>query len=181
MNSSLVDDPALIRSPWDTTVWEYKWYPFPFLRADKKLLKPKGKYTARFGEQVEDFSEGYPWNRAAEFSTGLYFINTKTLVRADGCKLLLPYPINSQEFARCGDMKVINNPQKHDGLYQPGDRLIELEDRTLRFELLFINWTYMVENGHWGVDENGVTGGIEKFKEADSQEKWNLYWIKRTW
>jgi hypothetical protein len=39
----------------------------------------------------------------------------------------------------------------------------------------------MVEKGHWEVNEHGVAGGIEKFKEADTEHKWQVYWIKRTW
>jgi hypothetical protein len=35
----------------------------------------------------------------------------------------------------------------------------------------------MIENGHWEVGEDGVLGGIEKFKDADSEEKWNLYFV----
>jgi hypothetical protein len=39
----------------------------------------------------------------------------------------------------------------------------------------------MIENGHWTVDENGVSDGIDKFKEADTEEKCDLYTIPRTW
>jgi hypothetical protein len=170
----LVDQPfkkldlALIRQPRDKAVYEYKWYPFLFLRAEKKLSKLEGQY------------KDYPWENAAEFSTGVYLTNTKTIERADGCKLLLPFPINSQGYARFGDEKVISDHRKHDGLYQPGWSMIIRDDK-LRLELLFKNWTSMIENGHWEVDENGVVGGIEKFREADTEAKWNLYWIKRTW
>ncbi|KAJ5479762.1 hypothetical protein N7530_005271 [Penicillium desertorum] len=31
--------------------------------------------------------------------------------------------------------------------------------------------------GDWEVDENGVAGGIEKFKDADTPEDWEKYQI----
>jgi hypothetical protein len=167
-NYNRPQDPNQIRNPWDMAVYEYKWYPFLFLRANKKVPKAEGKYN------------DYPWENASEFSTGLYLINTKTIEKADGCKLLLPFPINSRAFSKFGDEKGIDDVRKNDGLYQPGESLIIRDDK-LRLELLFKNWTSMIENGHWEVDENGVVGGIEKFREADTEEKWNLYWIERTW
>jgi hypothetical protein len=39
----------------------------------------------------------------------------------------------------------------------------------------------MVENGLWEVDDDGVTGGIEKFKEADTEAHWKDYWIEFDW
>ncbi|KAJ5875576.1 uncharacterized protein N7473_012923 [Penicillium subrubescens] len=39
------------------------------------------------------------------------------------------------------------------------------------------NWAERVESGDWEVDENGVTGGIEKFKDADTPEHWKKYYI----
>jgi hypothetical protein len=157
-----------IRRPHDKAVYEYKWYPFLFLRADGKLPK----------SQSQCF--GYPWENASEYSTGLYLTSSKTIERADGCNLVLPFPINTQGRARFGDMQPIRNYRSHDGLYQPGRNVVVRND-VLRLELLFKNWTSMVKSGHWDVDENGVAGGIEKFKEADTDAKWNLYWIKRTW
>jgi hypothetical protein len=156
------------RQPWDMAVHEYKWYPFLFLRADQKLSKEVCIYN------------DYPWANIPEVSTGLYLVNTKTTERADGCKLLLPFSISEQGFARFGDGKVISAPRQHDGLYQSEWSLIVRDDK-LRVELLFKNWADMIEGGHWGVDENGVTGGIQKFREADTSSKWDLYQIQRAW
>lgn len=39
------------------------------------------------------------------------------------------------------------------------------------------NWTERVETGDWLVGEDGVIGGIEKFKEADTKEHWQAYVI----
>jgi hypothetical protein len=39
----------------------------------------------------------------------------------------------------------------------------------------------MFEDGHWKVGEDGVLGGIKKFREAKSQEQSERYVIKRSW
>lgn len=161
----------------NTKRYGFKWYPFLFLLADRKIPRPHLQ-DRPFLEESNSFFEGSPWQQAAEFSTGLYLHSvTKTIARADGCRLLLPFPINSNGFAKLGDGTVIEDRRKYDWLYQPGKMLIFREDDNLRLELLFKNWTSMIENGHWEVDENGVRGGIEKFKEADTEDKWNLYCI----
>jgi hypothetical protein len=37
----------------------------------------------------------------------------------------------------------------------------------------------MVERGDWQIDENGVAGGMDVWREADSEEKWEAYVIPR--
>jgi hypothetical protein len=44
------------------------------------------------------------------------------------------------------------------------------QDENQRLELLSKNWTTMIENGHWEVDKDGVIGGIEKFKDPDTED-----------
>jgi hypothetical protein len=39
------------------------------------------------------------------------------------------------------------------------------------------SWAERVEMGDWQVDEDGVVGGIDKFKEADTEEHWREYFI----
>jgi hypothetical protein len=39
------------------------------------------------------------------------------------------------------------------------------------------SWTERVEMGDWQVGEDGVVGGIDKFKEADTEEHWREYYI----
>lgn len=81
-------------------VYDNKWYPFLFLRSDQKLLKADGQYN------------GYPWENASEFSTGLYIFYTKTTERGDVCKLLLRISISSIEFAQFGDESDIPGPRR---------------------------------------------------------------------
>jgi hypothetical protein len=149
-------------------VGNYKRYPFLFLRADREVLNVEGKYTK------------YPWDRAPVYETGLYLENTKSMERADGCKLLLPFAVTSNRHARYSDLTVIKDYQSHDGLYQSGWGLM-LQEGIQRLELVFKSWKNMVEQGHWLVDENGIICGIDKFKEADTLDKWNLYMVQRSW
>ncbi|CAI7569143.1 unnamed protein product [Penicillium manginii] len=41
------------------------------------------------------------------------------------------------------------------------------EGRAQRLDSLFDRWTVMIESGIWTVGEDGVEGGIDKFREAD--------------
>jgi hypothetical protein len=41
------------------------------------------------------------------------------------------------------------------------------EQRAQRLDNLFDRWTVMIESGIWTVGEDGVEGGIDKFREAD--------------
>jgi hypothetical protein len=43
------------------------------------------------------------------------------------------------------------------------------------------NWADRVERGDWEVDEDGVVGGIDKFREADTEAHWQKYWIPPSW
>jgi hypothetical protein len=162
-------DLSQICYPLDIYTHRYKWFPFLFLRADRDMPAKMGRY------------DGYPWNRCTSFSTGLYLHPTKDVERPDGCKLLLPFNVRTNWWVRFGNGEPLGHYAAHDGLYQPGSSIINGDYTLLRLELLFQNWKGMIESGHWTVDENGVSGGIDKFKEADTEEKCGLYYIPRTW
>jgi len=42
-------------------------------------------------------------------------------------------------------------------------------------------WAEMVEEGKWEVDADGVIGGMEKWKEADTEEHWQDYQLPMSW
>jgi hypothetical protein len=170
---------------------EYWCYPFLFLRFDQKThLDPSCCYKKHLTGSEYRYN-GYPWQHAMEFDTGLYITGARHIERPDGCKLLLSFPVTPDKWAKFGDGFLINSEHSYDGLYQPeraSDNHWALmgsqgEDVqwNLRLEVLLKNWTSMIENGHWEVGEDGVLGGAEKFKEADSEDKWQLYSIERTW
>lgn len=42
-------------------------------------------------------------------------------------------------------------------------------------------WVEMVEDGKWKVGADGVIGGMEKWKEADTEEHWRDYQLPMSW
>jgi hypothetical protein len=167
-----------------------KHYPFLFLRADKtiKAAAPSNPKSPALG-LAEFRLHGYPWQWAWKFETGLYLLPSRSMERPDGCRLLLPFPMIPEKWAKFGSGDVLDVMNRYDGLYQPqapGHYPLspEMQDESewcLRLELLFKNWTSMIENGHWEVGADGVLGGIEKFEEADSENKCDMYFIERRW
>lgn len=65
---------------------------------------------------------------------------------------------------------------EYEMLYQPGFNHISLGLK-VKLEMIFKNWTEKVQKGEWTIDADGVTGGAEKFKEADTEEHWDKYVI----
>jgi hypothetical protein len=176
-----IDMPAQLRhGDWVRHEWQF--YPFLFLRADRKMSNQEGILTATSdprGLRQGKFWE-YPLDILPEYEAGLY-LNAQMLGRADGYKLLLPFSIASGRHARNSDMTQVNAVYAYNGLYQQGPNTVLPHINSHRLEPLFRNWTKMVESGYWEVDENGVTGGIGKFKEADSLENFDRYIIEKTW
>jgi hypothetical protein len=167
---------------------KYWCYPFLFLRFDQNIAN----YPFKVGEPFDPHKfNSFPWERLPNFETGLYVTTNRHMECPDGCRLLLPFPITPGKFAKFGDGRLLDAQRSYDGLYQPtnGGYHYATEmphganvDWNLRLELLFKQWTWMIENGHWDVGngDEGVLGGAEKFKEADSDSKWHFYYIGRT-
>ncbi|RMZ85694.1 hypothetical protein DV736_g6557, partial [Chaetothyriales sp. CBS 134916] len=110
----------------------------------------------------------------------------------DGVKLLLPYSLGARGFARRSDGSLLGEDLLHRGptprthvprsaqLYQLGfNAYIEMHDVQLRRVLA--RWVEMVREGKWEVDAEGVAGGIEKWRDADTEEGWRDYVLPRTW
>lgn len=109
----------------------------------------------------------------------------------DGVKLLLPFTLGSNKCARRSDNSLVGeavfeqgpeapNQPRSSELYQSGfNAYITSHDVQLRHVL--VRWRDMVVQGKWQVDEEGVMGGIEKWKEADAEATWKDYVLHRTW
>jgi hypothetical protein len=111
----------------------------------------------------------------------------------DGCKLLLPFPLGANRFARTSDEALIGEDIWDDGedvrgrlqpnstdLYQLGyNFFIARHDVQLKHVLW--NWAEKVEEGKWEVDHEGVVGGMDKWNEADTEEHWIDYQLPLTW
>jgi hypothetical protein len=152
----------------------YQWYPFLFLRADRTFSQAEFKFDT------------FPWSKMDRYSSGLYLMGGNNVERPDGAKLLLPYDLGGNGYARTGDGKVLQDHNRRDGLYAPGANYVLRwgnwgENLQVRLELLFKSWTKMVEEGWWKVGKDGVKGDINKFKDADTPWYWKHYFIERTW
>ncbi|CAG8977601.1 hypothetical protein HYALB_00008378 [Hymenoscyphus albidus] len=50
-----------------------------------------------------------------------------------------------------------------------------------KFGNLLERWAKLVALGHWEVDKEGVMGGLEKFKGADTEDFYNMHQILTNW
>ncbi|EPS31610.1 hypothetical protein PDE_06565 [Penicillium oxalicum 114-2] len=105
-------------------------------------------------------------------------------VAEEGFRLLLPFTFNED-----GDESV--GARKSDGSLIDRGRLADLFQhghkpfggdyyRPQRLERLLNCWRKLVSQGVWSVGAEGVEGGIDTFKEADSG-RWEDYYIPPTW
>ncbi|KAH5158348.1 hypothetical protein HBI24_069250 [Parastagonospora nodorum] len=111
----------------------------------------------------------------------------------DGCKLLLSYTLGANGFARTSDEALIGEDIWDDGedvrgqlqpnstdLYQLGyNFFVARHDVPLKHVLW--KWVEMVNEGKWEVNNEGVVGGMDKWKEADTEEHWMDYQLPLTW
>ncbi|KAL4809792.1 hypothetical protein BDV18DRAFT_49415 [Aspergillus unguis] len=114
-------------------------------------------------------------------------------VCSNECHLILPFGIGRRGYARksngaplgltdCDHLE--ENPEPRDvfvGLYQTGLTNGITNNHSVTIDKVLDNWADRVENGDWEVDEHGVKGGIDKFREADTAEHWHKYWIPPSW
>lgn len=127
-----------------------------------------------------------------EFPAGLYLTETTPYdvnPFEDGCKLLLPIAIGEHGWARTSDGAVFGEAKHSFGevarpsptssqLFQLGyNSFIKSHDVQLK-DVLW-HWAALVESGKWEVDENGVTGGVEKWREADTEDHWQDYQLPK--
>ncbi|KAF2669356.1 hypothetical protein BT63DRAFT_413794 [Microthyrium microscopicum] len=150
-------------------------FPFVFLRTDQPVpMPPYGWLSPQ-------------WAKVTQNEAGLYL--NSMYGYPDGCRLFLPIRVGENGWAKKGDLTKFKPGGMawswynifYDGLYQPGNHSHIFRYPALSLERLLTNWTDMVKNGHWNVGPDGVSDGIEKFKEADTEEKWRLYCIQSLW
>ncbi|KAL3442491.1 hypothetical protein BJX65DRAFT_312803 [Aspergillus insuetus] len=107
----------------------------------------------------------------------------------NGCRLILPFRFGSSGWARLSNLEVFGKssldddakPEDvNDALYQPGYNAFT-PVHSVQLHKVLSNWAERVESGDWDVTEDGVAGGLDKFREADTEENWAKYWIPLTW
>jgi hypothetical protein len=90
-------------------------------------------------------------------------------VYEDACRMFLPCDLGGNgSSVRTADRRPFSGPCD-DLLYQIGYNAYVASHGT-KLEDVLVLWTNCVTEGYWGVDENGVTGTIEKFREAETEE-----------
>lgn len=110
----------------------------------------------------------YPFNKIHAFSAGLYISPGDT---EDIIKLLLPEHVEGDGFARRSDG---GETDLREDVYGIGFTPFRGWGTASLLDVL-THWLGMVESGAWGVDEKGVVGGIEKWKDADMEETVQQY------
>ena len=86
----------------------------------------------------------------------------------DGIVLILPYNVGGGDsWARMADQKPL--PECNDSLYQIGWNPFIARHPPQLLAVLVL-WYENLQSGNWDVDSDGVTGGMEKYREANLEE-----------
>ncbi|KAH6621816.1 hypothetical protein C7974DRAFT_211571 [Boeremia exigua] len=121
---------------------------------------------------------GYPYRNNTLFPAGLYLLQTMS---DNTCKFILPFSIGGKGYACRTDGALYgeNEPKdSFDDLYSLGFHPFETS-YAQKLASILENWLGMVVSEAWKIDENGVAGGMEIWKDADSEEHWEKYVINR--
>lgn len=116
------------------------------------------------------------------YPSGLYLLPTDHRRLEDQFVFILPFAIGGNGYARRGDGMNFEGDKKGRGkdsfteLYQPGHQSLE-DFQAQGLAGVLESWLGMVERGDWKVDENGVVGDMDTWKEADTEERWEKYVI----
>lgn len=131
---------------------------------------------------------GWPYHRVRSYPAGLYITSTDRGFAdfEDGVRLVLPFGIGSNGFARTSDGERFgesydaNLKDTHSELYQPGYQAF-VAFHEVRLVKILESWTDMIERGDWEVGPEGVEGTIDAFKEADTSEGWSKFVVPVSW
>ncbi|KAL3490748.1 hypothetical protein BJX62DRAFT_251806 [Aspergillus germanicus] len=113
-------------------------------------------------------------------AAGFYFhpvVQHWPLFWSNGCRLLLPFGIVGSRWARQSNGEPFGLVWYQDKDPKPCDTHGDLyQGGTING----ITNTHLVQIDK-EVDEDGVAGGIDKFREADTEAHWEKYWIPPSW
>ncbi|GFP59295.1 hypothetical protein TASIC1_0012029800 [Trichoderma asperellum] len=179
--------------------------PFSSVNVDQSHIRPVLLFES--SQEAHQDTERTPWGAEvvispfspsfrdiSNYPAGVYLTETDPHGAhpfEDGCKLILPYAIGENGWARTSDGALFGENRYAQGptanpvprstdLYQLGfNHFIEIHDVQLKHVLS--HWADMVEQGKWAVDADGVAGGIEKWREADTEDHWQDYQLPMSW
>jgi hypothetical protein len=124
------------------------------------------------GVYIEDICPGGDYHFANEF------------------RLELPFRVGVNGFAKQSSgqplgVNIMERDPRPKGsrheLYQSGFPTGFTDIRGVQIHKVLENWAGMVERGDWVVGDDGVEGGIRKFREADTAEHWEKYIVAHSW
>jgi hypothetical protein len=137
--------------------------------------------------------ENYPFQNISNLPHGLwtsYVDKDSQHEFEDGCKLCLPFEIGANGFARLTDDSFVGEQLDCPRVARPSGRRNELYQTGYNHYIpahapqlgdILSLWLTLVGAGEWEVGEEGVLGGIEKFKEADMEDHYFLYQLNVKW
>ncbi|WPG99291.1 Hypothetical protein R9X50_00210400 [Acrodontium crateriforme] len=175
-----------------TSVEEGRLRPVLLFENDRKAHRETSR--APWGQEMPIAPFHPDFNPRDDFPAGLYLTETEPNSIhpfEDGCKLVLPFPVGENGWARTSDDALFGETIISKGptarpnprstlIYQQGfNHFIEMHDVQLKHVLA--RWTEMVTTGKWEVDSQGVTGGIEKWGDSDTGDEWQLYQLPIHW
>ena len=101
---------------------------------------------------------------------GLYLTPDGT--HTHSISLLLPFPIGANGHVRKNNGTIVKpSDQGQDALYRHGACTPFLPTHGTPLAAVLVNWCELVEKGNWHVDENGVAGEEDVWKQADTEDK----------
>jgi hypothetical protein len=125
---------------------------------------------------------GLPYNKLRHVPCGLYIPNaalTSDTVEEASARLVLPFRLGNNNYARKFDTSKFYNAVD---LYQPGFNAFSGDWITcVRLMRVFDSWRQNVESGEWKVGPDGVMDDINKFKDADTEQGWERYYLAPDW
>lgn len=169
---------------------------FPLLLFSSTSPAHQETERAPWGEEMRISPFARDFDNISSYPAGLYLTESDpngTHPQKDGCKFILPFTIGSNAFTRNSDGAFVGEqvrwPQENAAagiepksaeLFQLGfNHFIARHDVQLKHVLW--KWLELVEEGKWEVDEHGVVEGIDKWKEADTEEHWSGYQLLMGW
>ena len=124
------------------------------------------------GSQTATSWLGYPFAEATQVPWGLFLdaceLNGPCPFE-DGCRLVLPFPLGQNGFARTADGAPLSDGVNdgHAELYQIGYNPFILDHPSQMLAVL-LQFKGHVRDGLWNVDADGVEGNADVFRQADT-------------
>jgi hypothetical protein len=153
-----------------------------FLRQLAKSFQTMRGSTSEEHEQF-DHPFGYPIYQISTFAAGLYLLPPDE--SEDEFKFVLPFGIGANGYARKSDGSRFGENSESDcvvakdkcaDLYGTGYSPFD-NNHENRLVGVLKSWLGMVERGDWKIDQYGVAGGIDVWREADTEQGWEKYVI----